>query len=173
MQRSALKIHDLLLRPAHVWEDEWFLLTAGDLNAGSYNAMTVAWGSLGTMWTRPFAQVVVRPSRHTWNFMNDYDTFTLCRFPASFKKTLNYLGSVSGRDVPDKLGVAGLTPVAVPEVAAPGFDEADLIIACKKIYWQDMDETHFLDPAILKKYPGGFDFHRIFFGEIRYCEAAR
>ena len=170
MQRSTLNIKELTLKPFNVWENEWFLLTAGSFKTNDFNTMTVAWGSIGSMWSKPFAQVVVRPSRHTLEFMDKYDTFTLCRFPKDKRKALAYLGSTSGRDVPDKHLIAGLTPIAVPEVEAPGFAEADLILACKKMYWQDMDEKNFLDESIMPKYPGETDFHRIYFGEIVHCE---
>ena len=46
-----------------------------------------------------------------------------------------------------------------------GFAEADLIVECHKMYWQDMDPAHFLDPAIEKHYPAK-DYHRIYFGEV-------
>lgn len=166
MNRKSIDIKELELKSFDVWENDWFLLTAGDLEKGDFNTMTVAWGSIGSMWSKPFVQVVVRPSRHTLKFMDKYDTFTLSRFPKTYRKALSYLGTTSGRNIPDKHEVAGLTPIAVPGVAAPAFEEADLVIACKKIYWQDMDEKHFLDSTIIKKYPGETDFHRIYFGEI-------
>ncbi|MDD3094766.1 MAG: flavin reductase family protein [Candidatus Neomarinimicrobiota bacterium] len=172
MKRKSIDIGELGVNIFRLWEKEWFLLSSGDYRQGNFNAMTVAWGSLGTMWSRPFAQVVVRPSRYTYFFMNRYDTFTLCRFPEKYQKALSYLGSVSGRDVPDKLQIAGLTPEAVPGIAAPAYAEADLLIACRKRYWQDMDETHFLDGDIMSKYPQGNDFHRIYFGEVIRCEIA-
>jgi flavin reductase (DIM6/NTAB) family NADH-FMN oxidoreductase RutF len=62
--------------------------------------------------------------------------------------------------------------VAVPGVQAPAFAEADLVIACKKTYWQDMDEKHFLEDYILEKYPPEGDYHRIYFGEVLHCESA-
>ena len=170
MKRKIINPKELELKSFDVWENDWFLLTAGDLEKGEFNTMTVAWGSIGSMWSKAFVQVVVRPSRYTLKFMEKYDTFTLTRFPKEYRKALAYLGSTSGRDVLNKHEVAGLTPIAVPKIKAPGFKEADLIIACKKNYWQDMDETHFLDKDIIKKYPGETDFHRIYFGEILHCE---
>ena len=170
MKRTTMKIKELTLKPFSVWDNEWFLLTAGNFKDNDFNTMTVAWGIIGCMWNKPFAQVVVRPSRYTMEFMDKYDTFTLCRFPKDQKKALSYLGSTSGRDVADKHIVAGLTPIAVPGVDAPGFAEANLILACKKMYWQDMDEQHFLDKSIMSKYTGQTDFHRIYFGEIVHCE---
>lgn len=160
----AIAAADLLARPHHLWATQWLLLTAGDFAAGDYNAMTVGWGSLGTMWGKPFAQVVVRPGRHTHGFMERHDSFTLCAFPQKYRPALQLLGQRSGRDG-DKIVAAGLTPVPAAGVAAPGYAEAELVIACRKIYWQDMEPAHFLDPAIAGNYPRQ-DYHRIYFGEI-------
>jgi flavin reductase (DIM6/NTAB) family NADH-FMN oxidoreductase RutF len=140
------------------------LLTSGDFAAGRFNTMTVGWGSLGVMWGRPFVQVVVRPTRYTYGFMEQYDTFTLCAFPEAYRQALQLLGTKSGRDG-DKIAEAGLTPVASTQVAAPGFAEADLIVECRKMYWQDMDPAHFLDPTIDNHYAKK-DYHRVYFGEV-------
>ena len=48
---------------------------------------------------------------------------------------------------------------------APYFEEADLVLVCKKAYWQDLDPSHFLDPEIEKHYPQK-DYHRMYIGEI-------
>lgn len=148
----------------HAWDKEWFLLTCGDYDKQDFNSMTVAWGSLGIMWSKPFAQVVVRPTRYTYEFMNKYDTFTLCAFDREYRKALQLLGSTSGRDG-DKIAASGLTPMPSHDVASPGFQEARLLLECRKIYWQDFDHTQFLDPSIEQKYSNN-DYHRVYFGEI-------
>lgn len=65
----------------------------------------------------------------------------------------------------DKINRSGFTPVKAYMTSAPAFEEAELVIECRKIYWQDLDADHLLDMGILSNYPRG-DFHRIFFGEI-------
>jgi flavin reductase (DIM6/NTAB) family NADH-FMN oxidoreductase RutF len=164
MQRKPIDVGDLLVRAHHLWAEQWMLLTAGDFAQGKFNAMTVGWGSLGTMWGKPFAQVVVRPSRYTREFMEQYDTFTLCAFPEKHRAAVQLLGTRSGRDG-DKIAAAKLTPMASAVVAAPGFAEAELAIECRKIYWQDLDAEHFADPTIGTHYPHK-DYHRIYFGQI-------
>ncbi len=161
---KAIPVADLVCRPHHLWSQQWLLLTAGDFSSGAFNAMTVGWGSLGTMWGRPFAQVVVRPGRHTRQFIDAQDSFTLCAFPESCRAALQLLGSRSGRDG-DKIAAAGLTPVASRQVAAPGYAEAELTLECRKMYEQEMAPAGFLDAAIEKHYPTR-DYHRIYFGEI-------
>jgi hypothetical protein len=84
------------------------------------------------MWNKPFAQVVVRPVRYTYQFMEKYPTFTLCAFPRTYRKALNLLGTLSGRDG-DKIATAGLTPEAATQVAAPVYTQAELAIECRKM----------------------------------------
>ena len=105
----------------------------------------------------------MRPTRFTYEFMEQYDTFTVCVLPEKHRKALQILGTKSGRGG-DKIKEAGLTPIAVEGVAAPAFAEAELIIACRKIYWHDTLPEHFLDPEIDHNYARK-DYHRFYFGE--------
>ena len=170
MALESIKPNQFVARPHGLIADQWLLLSSGDFSAGKFNAMTICWGSLGYMWDMPFAQVVVRPTRFTYEFMNRYDTFTLCVFPEDHRADLQHLGTVSGRDG-DKFVGTKLTPIAATAVAAPAYAEAELVIECRKVYWQDYDPSHFLDPRILGKYSGA-DFHRVFFGEVVALSAA-
>ena len=162
MERKLIPNEDCRLDTLHLF-DEWLLLAAGDFKAGKFNAMTISWGSLGTMWNRPFVQVVVRPTRYTHQFMEGYPSFTLSAYPADYHPALDLLGSKSGRDL-DKIKASGLTPSASTRVAAPSFAEAELVIECRKIYFDDLEPGHFMADYIQKMYRN--DFHRIYFGEI-------
>jgi flavin reductase (DIM6/NTAB) family NADH-FMN oxidoreductase RutF len=161
---TSIPIKELSVKAYHLWEYEWLLLTAGDFQGGNFNTMTVAWGSLGDMWARPIAMVVVRPVRYTYQFMEKYDTFTLCTFPRRYRKALSLLGTKSGRDGA-KIAASGLTPTPAQCVQAPVFAEANFILECRKIYWDDFKPDHFLDPALDANYPQK-DYHRMYFGEI-------
>lgn len=164
MKRRPIDYSEFLVQPHTIWARQWLVLTCGDFEAGKFNSMTVGWGGFGVMWNMPFAQVVVRPGRHTYGFMEQYNTFTLCALGKKYRDALQILGSRSGRDR-DKISESGLTPVPSTKIAAPGFAEAQLIIELKKIYWDDFKPEHFLDPSIDENYPQK-DYHRIFFGEI-------
>ena len=141
--------------------DQWMLITAGTKD--QCNTMTASWGGLGVLWGKPVATVYIRPQRYTLEFVEREDTFTLCFFGGEYRKALALCGSKSGRDV-DKVKECGFT-VATAE-GAPYFEEADLVLVCKKSYWQDMDPTHFLDGEIDSKWYPEKDYHRIFIGEI-------
>jgi flavin reductase (DIM6/NTAB) family NADH-FMN oxidoreductase RutF len=173
MQRVDIPFDRLVLPVVRSWETQWFVLAAGEFPE-NWNCMTVAWGGLGVMWSRPIAMVVVRPTRHTYSFMEKQTAFTLSAFPEEHHEMLDYLGRRSGRDG-DKVAKTGLTPIASRKVSAPGFDEAGLIMECRKVYFHDFDPAHFLAEYIAPNYPSR-DYHRMYFGEIlavsgssKYC----
>jgi len=159
---------ELSVAVVNLWMNQWLLLTAGTMD--DCNMMTVAWGSIGCMWSKPFVQIVVRPQRHTRKYIEQADSFTLCAFPEKYRKDLQTLGALSGRDG-DKLSKTGLTLKASKRVAAPSYNEAQFILECRKIYFQDMDPRGFVDKTIQDNYAAS-DYHRIYFGEIlsAYCE---
>ncbi len=165
MLRQQIDIEKFNENVFSVWSERSLLLSSGDFSTGKYNCMTVGWGSLGIVWKMPFVQIFVRPTRYTLTFLERYPTFTLCTFPDQYKEKLEYLGSVSGRDI-DKIAESGLTPIASQVVVAPSFEEADLCLECEKMYWQDLDPSHFLHPQIEEKYALK-DYHRIYYGLIK------
>lgn len=164
MQRKQIDIAQLKLQPHHLFHHQWALLTSGDFYVGHFNTMTIGWGAIGTMWSKPFAFVAVRHSRYTYEFMEKYATFTLSAFPQNYHQALSLLGNRSGRDG-DKITESGLTPIASQIVVAPSFSEAELVIECQKIYYNDLNPAHFIDEDIYRHYSNR-DFHRIYYGEI-------
>lgn len=141
--------------------DQWMLLTAG--TGEKCNTMTASWGGLGVLWGKPVATVYIRPQRYTLEFVEREEKFTLAFFGEEYRKALALCGSKSGRDI-DKVKECGFTVETAD--GAPYFAEADLVLVCKKAYWQDMDPTHFLDGEIDGKWYPEKDYHRIFIGEI-------
>lgn len=160
---KKIDIEKFVVRPHNLWNNKWMLLTSGDIN-DKFNTMTVAWGSIGTMWNKPFVQVVVRPTRYTYEFTEKYDSFTLTAFPEKYKSALKLLGTKSGKNI-DKIKEAALSPKRSQIVSAPTFNEAELSIECLKIYWDDLKPENFLKSWIDKNYPLK-DYHRVYFGEI-------
>jgi flavin reductase (DIM6/NTAB) family NADH-FMN oxidoreductase RutF len=165
MQLREIPFGELRLPVFTSWNDDSFLLTSGDFASGQYNPMTVGWGAFGCMWSKPMALVVVRPHRYTYGFMEKHSDFTLCHLPPEHQDKLDYCGSHSGRKG-NKVAGCGLTPIASRRVSAPGFAEADLIIECRKMYFDDFDPDHFLAGFIAGNYPAK-DYHRLYLGEMR------
>jgi flavin reductase (DIM6/NTAB) family NADH-FMN oxidoreductase RutF len=171
MEREQIALSRLRLSVYRSWTDDWFLLTCGDHGAGRYNTMTIGWGALGCMWKKPMILVVVRPQRYTRQFMDRYPDFTVCHFPSGFEEALNYCGSHSGKDL-NKIEGCGLTPLASQTIDSPGFQEADLILECTKMYFDDFKSENFLADFIAGNYPAR-DYHRMYLGEIKAAFGTR
>jgi flavin reductase (DIM6/NTAB) family NADH-FMN oxidoreductase RutF len=164
VKRHPIPFNKFVLPVLAGFHERWMLLTAGENAPGKFNPMTVSWGGLGEIWNRPLAMVLVRPSRYTFELIEKNPDFTLCMFPGEYKDQLTLCGTRSGRSI-DKVKAAGLTPIASSLVAAPAYDEAELILECRKMYYDDIEPGHFLAPHIEGNY-NGRDYHRLYFGEI-------
>lgn len=141
---------------------DWFLVTAG--TQSQFNTMTASWGGMGFMWRRPVMFVVIRPQRHTYELIEKEDGFTLSIFDESYKKALSYCGTHSGRDV-DKVKETGLTPWMM-ESGLVAFQEARLVLECKKLYTDLIDHDRFLDPTIVPACYQDGTTHRMYVVEI-------
>ena len=142
------------------FDKKWALLCAG--NMGHHNAMTISWGGVGTLWGKPVATVYVKPIRYTWQFMEESEYFTVSFYPEEYRKALAVMGSKSGRDI-DKDAAAGLTPKAVLETVT--FEEAEVTLLCKKIYWQDL-ATENMPQDVVHDYYTVEEPHRMYIGEV-------
>jgi flavin reductase (DIM6/NTAB) family NADH-FMN oxidoreductase RutF len=167
------KIREFPGSPSQRIGDEWMLITAGntETDAGSWNTMTAGWGGLGVLWARDVAFIVVRPSRYTFDFVNNNSLFTLSFFDEKYRKALDFCGARSGRDT-DKAAETGLSPIVFDGRLAGGkiagavaFEEAKDIIVCRTMYAHDFDPSKFLDPTMEDAYHGK-DYHRLFFAEV-------
>ena len=140
---------------------DWMLITAGNIHR--YNTMTGSWGGFGVLWNRNICLCFVRPSRYTYQFLQETEHFTLSFFGEEYRKALSFCGSNSGRNV-DKAATTGISPMECSPTTV-SFQEAQLIAECKKLYFQDLDPNHFLDPTIDNNYKQK-DYHRLYIGEI-------
>ena len=170
---KEINYKDMKFNPFNLIGGEWMLVTAG--NEQKCNTMTASWGHLGCLWGHndPTAVIYLRPSRYTKEFVDEEGYFSLCVMDKSFKKQMAYLGSVSGRDE-DKIGKAGLTPVYADRSTSGRlqgkntvyFEEAKLVLICKKLYQSELQESGFLyQDTIDVNYPQR-DFHTMYVGKI-------
>lgn len=140
---------------------EWMLIAAGD-DSGC-NAMTAAWGGLGEVWNKPVSFAFVRPQRYTYQFVERCAGYSLCFFGEEGRAMMRYMGTASGRDE-DKIQKAGLT-VAFSD-GVPYFEQARLVLICRKLYRQDLAEDCFVDRQTLESSYPLRDFHRMYVGEV-------
>ena len=158
---KSIKPEELEKNVFHMIGKEWLLVTAE--KEGKVNTMTASWGGLGVMWGKNVAVTVIRPQRYTKEFVESHDCFTLSFYPEEYKKALSLCGSKSGREI-DKAEETGLIPVF--DQAAPYFEQASLVLVCKKLYAQPMDPAGFVDKALDSRWYPDKDYHKMFVGEV-------
>lgn len=145
-----------------LFKNRWALVTAGDKDA--LNTMTVSWGAVGELWGKDMATLYIRPQRYTEEFLNKNDYLTVSFYPEDMKKQIHGVcGSKSGRDV-DKVKECNLTPVF--DEKAPYFNEAQIVLVCKKVAKSRFNPDEFLDGEIDEKWYPQNDYHFIYYAEI-------
>ncbi len=152
---------DLSLNPFLKIGKEWMLITAG--NEESFNTMTASWGGLGVLWNKDVAYTFIRPSRFTYEFTEREEYFSLCFFGEEYRDALTLCGRKSGRDC-DKVKEANLTPVFIDGV--PCFDQASLVLICRKMYAQEMSKEYAFTEEVTKHYGEDEPYHTFYVGEI-------
>ncbi|MBZ5671484.1 MAG: flavin reductase family protein [Acidobacteriia bacterium] len=143
-------------------EDGLLLVTQG--GDGKPNVMTIGWGTMGSIWSRPVFIVLVRPSRHTYSRLEQASDFTVNVPPRDLAAAASYCGTVSGRDH-DKFQEMHLTPIPSREVRPPILKECVVHYECRTLHRNDVVPETLAQAVREEAYPGG-DFHRIYFGEI-------
>lgn len=161
MSFKEIKAEEIQFNPFTKIGNEWMLITAGSKE--KFNTMTASWGGVGVFWGKNVITTYIRPQRYTKEFIDANDTFTIAFFDDKYKKALSVCGSVSGRDT-NKVEKAGLTPYAVDGTMA--FEEASMILICKKLYHGAMTPDNFEDKKADEKWYPQKDYHVMYISEI-------
>ena len=163
MSFKEIKPEEMKGNPFDLIGRQWMLISAGDEE--KCNTMTASWGGLGVVWGEPTATAYIRQTRYTKEFVdnNEYFTLSFFDFHKETRKALSLCGKVSGRDT-DKIKDAGLTPYYVDGTV--GFEEANMILICKKVYEQYMGPENFVCKENIEKWYGDNDFHTMYLGQI-------
>ena len=156
----AVHPEDFSDSPFRMIGKDWMLVLSEARN--KQNAMTASWGSFGRLWERFITTVFLRPERHTRALIEESGVYSLNFFDASFRKTLAYMGSVSGKKE-NKVEKSGLT-VVHDENGIPYFKEAKTVFICKKLSGQQIVEDDFVE---VKKSANDDNSHFMYIGEIQ------
>lgn len=155
-------IQEFNCNPFEMIGKDWMLITAE--RDGKVNTMTASWGGLGIIWNHNVAYIFVRQSRYTKEFIDSSDTFSLTFFDTEkYRKTMAYLGSVSGRDE-NKIEAAGLTIGYSNGI--PYFNEAKMVFLCKKLSRHYLAPEGFTDESVNPQWYEDKDYHDMYIGEI-------
>ena len=139
---------------------EWALVVVEDDKED--NAMTISWGHIGILWSRPTISVFIRNTRHTKHMMDNCSTFSVSFFDKSYKDKLSYCGMVSRKDE-DKISKCNFTRDKIDDTLF--IKEAKVTFILKKIYQVDLPITKDTNPSIIRHYQAN-EYHTQYIGEI-------
>lgn len=159
---KKIDITELSFNPFTKIGKEWTLITGGNME--NFNTMTASWGQLGVIWNKNVFTCYIRPNRYTYDFIEQGECFTASFFGEKYRNALSFCGSHSGRDC-DKMAETGLVPTEID--GCVGFEQADMILVCRKLYSYDLHENGFLtNDGIPEKFFGTDPYHRAYISEI-------
>ena len=127
------------------------------------NVLTIAWGALGTLFSKPCCTIYINKQRYSKVIFDDALYFSVCFFNKEHQQEIdNYYGKLSGRNV-DKIHEGIYTEDKIDNI--PIFKEAELIILCKMMAKSDFDVDRIHEPRIEKWYRTS-GVHTIYHGEV-------
>ena len=163
MQKEDVHFTKYLAQTINVLSHEGALLVSAD-KSGRANVMTIGWGTFGWIWSKPILVVLVRPSRYTFEYMEQHGEFTVNIPSPALAETVAYCGRVSGRNF-DKFAERGLTAARGRRVSVPVIKECAVHYECREVHKNDV-LPDLLAPEIDENAYGNGDYHRIYYGEI-------
>lgn len=163
MPKVAIRYTDYFAETMRRMRDDGLLLVTSGVD-GRPNVMTIGWGTIGSIWSRPVFIVLVRPSRYSYTRLEEAGDFTVNVPPPELAEAAAYCGTVSGREH-DKFLEKSLTPVPARQVRPPIIRECLVHYECRTLHRNDLVPDA-LAQAVVEQFYAQGDFHRVYFGEI-------
>jgi len=163
MAKTTIDYREHFQAVMNVLTDRGLLLASRDVT-GRLNPMTIGWGMLGSVWGIPMWQVLVRPSRYTYQCIEHTGDFTVNVPPRSLDGACALCGSHSGRDK-DKMAECGLTVAPPGEITSRGIADCAIVYDCRVVHYNDVQPPALAERIAASAYASG-DYHRIFWGQI-------
>ena len=163
MNKVQIKFTDYFAQTIQRMREDGLLLVSMGTD-GKANVMTIGWGTIGCIWSRPVFIVLVRPSRYTYSRLEQVNDFTVNVPPKEIPAAVSHCGSVSGKHH-DKFAEAQLTPIPSREVRSPIIKECVVHYECRTLHRNDL-VAEALTQAVREEFYPSQDFHRVYFGEI-------
>lgn len=164
--RKEIKYMDVIEETIDALKEGKVLVCSVDKN-NRPNLMAIGWGAIGVVWGEPIFFVFIRPSRYTFNLIEETEDFSVNVFDDKYKEIVNWCGSVSGREY-DKFKKTKLTPLKSKYINSPIVEESKISFECKVIGKLDV-KPEMIDKDIKERMYKSGDYHRVYLGKILVC----
>ena len=164
MEFKKLDIKDItkVIEPIEAMKNFQWFLTSSEVD-NEVRTLTCAWGAFGNVWNKKTMTIYIRPQRNTLPFIEESKMFTATFFDGCINE-MSYLGTVSSKEVPDKIAKSGLHITHIDN--QPTFVEGKYVVICRVLYQQQLENSCFIDKEVASKaYPNN-DYSHMILGEI-------
>lgn len=131
---------------------------------GRPNLMTIGWGLMGIVWTKPIFLTVVRISRYTHSLLEENGEFTVNVPTEDMSDVCKICGTTSGFEI-DKFEKTGLKWRSGEFVKAPIVEGCPIVYECRVIYKDSVKLQALPENLVETLYPKR-DWHTLYYGEI-------
>lgn len=111
------------------------ILVASEFN-GKVNVMAASW-TMPISRSPPYVAIAISKRRFTYELIIKSKTFSLNILPKKYLSSIHFLGSVSGKEVPDKIVKAKLTYTKGRRLGVPIILESLVVAECT--LWKDIE----------------------------------
>ena len=163
MAKHQIAYEDYFQQVNKILGSTGLLLAAGSPDKPT-NAMAIGWGTIGTVWGRPVWIVLVRPTRFTYQLIEEAGDFTVNVPGPDLADAVAYCGSHSGRDE-DKLARLSLTVGPSRSVTSGIIQPCPINYECRVVGKSDI-VPEILAGAVKTEFYAQGDYHRVYFGQV-------
>ena len=153
------------MKPFEKIGSEWMLISAA--KDGKANTMTASWGGIGVLWGKNVATVYIRPQRHTKEFVDAGDTFTISFFGGGHMKELGLPRQSLRQRCPGQDRT--VRSASDRSRRSAGFEEATQVLVCRKLYHDEIKPENFYETEEDERWYPEKDYHTMYIAEIREC----
>jgi flavin reductase (DIM6/NTAB) family NADH-FMN oxidoreductase RutF len=139
------------------------LLVSGD-GKNKDNIMTIGWAQFGISWQSPSVNILVRPSRFSYNLLTNNSFFSVNILSEKYNNEINFCGKNSGSYC-DKFQETKFTKTFSKNFNVPSIKESDISLECQIVHSTEVIPENLNDLFLTKFYSNG-DYHTIFTGTI-------
>lgn len=145
---EKLDLSEFMVNPFKFFKFDNAICCVGNMNL--HNGLTIGWGQFGVLWSKNVSSVYIKPTRYSFNIANNSEYFSIITFKKDIHKDImKSFGTLSGKDV-NKDELNNLHPYILDNCIC--YEEAELIITCKKIAQIPITKDNILDSVSYKRY---------------------
>ncbi len=116
-----------------------------------YSAMPASW-IMPVSRKPPMLAIAIARSRYTYELIKEFKEFAVCILSSASYKAVHFMGTVSGKEIRDKIEAAGLTKVSAKRICSPIIGESLAVAECELVNDIEAGDHNIIVGRVLEVY---------------------